>query len=164
MARDYDYLFKLLIIGDSGKARPGMSTGSGPVVGFFFVFVLFCFTWGKSAPYQSPISFLVSQNIDFSFLELKERSLKRPPPPYFCGADRAEVVCPGWAYQPFRPDISLRSVWFIPWIHPSFACRCSLAYNVLISAVKGRLFPKQPSGTSIFLSCGLWLSLVSNVS
>ena len=27
MARDYDYLFKLLIIGDSGKARPGMWYG-----------------------------------------------------------------------------------------------------------------------------------------
>lgn len=24
MARDYDYLFKLLIIGDSGKPKPGM--------------------------------------------------------------------------------------------------------------------------------------------
>lgn len=27
MARDYDYLFKLLIIGDSGKSRPGMQDG-----------------------------------------------------------------------------------------------------------------------------------------
>lgn len=159
MARDYDYLFKLLIIGDSGKATPGMWTGSGPVV-----FFLFCFTWGISALYQSPSYFLVSQNTVLGFLELIERSLKRPPPPYFCGADRAEVVRPGWVYQPFRPDISLRSVGFISWIHPSFGCWCSLAYQVLISAVKGWLFPKQPSGACIFLSCGLWLSVVSNVS
>lgn len=27
MARDYDYLFKLLIIGDSGKEKPGISDG-----------------------------------------------------------------------------------------------------------------------------------------
>lgn len=27
MARDYDYLFKLLIIGDSGKARAGTRDG-----------------------------------------------------------------------------------------------------------------------------------------
>ncbi|KAI4793214.1 hypothetical protein KUCAC02_024914 [Chaenocephalus aceratus] len=27
MARDYDYLFKLLIIGDSGKETPGMRDG-----------------------------------------------------------------------------------------------------------------------------------------
>lgn len=27
MARDYDYLFKLLIIGDSGKPRPGLRDG-----------------------------------------------------------------------------------------------------------------------------------------
>lgn len=41
MARDYDYLFKLLIIGDSGKATPGMPTGSGPVAYFDrFVFAL----------------------------------------------------------------------------------------------------------------------------
>lgn len=27
----------------------------------------------------------------------------------FCGGDRAEVVCPGWACQPIRPDIASRS-------------------------------------------------------
>lgn len=33
MARDYDHLFKLLIIGDSGKRRRGCVTGSGPARG-----------------------------------------------------------------------------------------------------------------------------------
>lgn len=35
MARDYDYLFKLLIIGDSGKARPGMRHGKWALSCFF---------------------------------------------------------------------------------------------------------------------------------
>lgn len=32
MARDYDYLFKLLIIGDSGKSRPGMRDGKWALI------------------------------------------------------------------------------------------------------------------------------------
>ena len=35
MARDYDYLFKLLIIGDSGKRMPGMRDGKLGLVMFF---------------------------------------------------------------------------------------------------------------------------------
>lgn len=35
MARDYDYLFKLLIIGDSGKPTPGMRDGKWALWGFF---------------------------------------------------------------------------------------------------------------------------------
>lgn len=36
MARDYDYLFKLLIIGDSGKPTPGMRDGKWALWGFFY--------------------------------------------------------------------------------------------------------------------------------
>lgn len=36
MARDYDYLFKLLIIGDSGKQTPGMRDGKWALSCFFF--------------------------------------------------------------------------------------------------------------------------------
>ena len=36
MARDYDYLFKLLIIGDSGKPTPGMRDGKWAQLCFFF--------------------------------------------------------------------------------------------------------------------------------
>lgn len=39
MARDYDYLFKLLIIGDSGKATPGMRDGKWALCFFFFFFL-----------------------------------------------------------------------------------------------------------------------------
>lgn len=37
MARDYDYLFKLLIIGDSGKPTPGMRDGKWALPCFFTV-------------------------------------------------------------------------------------------------------------------------------
>lgn len=40
MARDYDYLFKLLIIGDSGKPTPGMQDGKWALSYFFL-------QWGK---------------------------------------------------------------------------------------------------------------------
>lgn len=94
MARDYDYLFKLLIIGDSGKATLGMSTGSGPVA-YFVCFVLLekC-----SSVSTVPALYLFSRHIVVRLHEIKAGSLQRPPPPYFCGADRAEVVCPGWVY------------------------------------------------------------------
>lgn len=36
MARDYDYLFKLLIIGDSGKPTPGMQDGKWALSCFFY--------------------------------------------------------------------------------------------------------------------------------
>lgn len=36
MARDYDYLFKLLIIGDSGKPTPGMRDGKWALSCFFY--------------------------------------------------------------------------------------------------------------------------------
>lgn len=35
MARDYDYLFKLLIIGDSGKRIPGMRNGKWASPGIY---------------------------------------------------------------------------------------------------------------------------------
>lgn len=35
---------------------------------------------------------------------------ERTHPPYFCGGDRAEVVCPGSVCQSFRPDISSTSL------------------------------------------------------
>lgn len=37
MARDYDYLFKLLIIGDSGKPTPGMQDGKWALPCFFLI-------------------------------------------------------------------------------------------------------------------------------
>ncbi len=45
------------------------------------------------------------QRYVFCFLHAK-CLVKYTHPPYFCGGDRAEVVCPGWACQPIRPDIA----------------------------------------------------------
>jgi len=39
MARDYDYLFKLLIIGDSGKETPGMRNGNRPQLAYNDIYI-----------------------------------------------------------------------------------------------------------------------------
>lgn len=103
MARDYDYLFKLLIIGDSGKPTPGMQDGKWALPCFFY-------KCGRTnaALWPNCTTVVRLQLIVFHFLHPKWL-VKCTHPPYFCGADRAEVVCPGWACQPFRPDISYRA-------------------------------------------------------
>lgn len=88
MARDYDYLFKLLIIGDSGKPIPGMLHGKWALSCFYFL-------QGEKEKCCSgcAVHFSGSVAAFIHFYLMHGHNLKCINPPYFCGGDRAEVMC-----------------------------------------------------------------------
>lgn len=81
--------------GTAVRPRRGCQREVGPSP---VLIVLFC-CWRIAAPSQRPRLFLGCFSHGTPgcvFPRLKRGSVHRPPPPCFCGADRAEVVCPGW--------------------------------------------------------------------